>query len=78
MTEHSFKKCGISCNLDGTEDDINSQDVCPAHAAPVGSNASATESSSDDDDPIMWDDSAVPIPAAFFDSDNDSEFEGFH
>ena len=80
MIEHSFKKCGISCNLDGTEDDIIFEDVCPAHAAPVGSNASATESSSDDDDdPIMWDDSAVPIPAAFFDSDDDdSEFEGFH
>ena len=77
MIEHSFKKCGISCNLDVTEDDIIFEDVCPAHAAPVGSNASATESSSDDD-PIMWDDSAVPILAAFFDSDDDSEFEGFH
>ena len=39
----------------------------------------ATETSSDDDDSeySMWDDAAVPIPAAFFDSDDDSEFEGF-
>ena len=48
MIEHSFKKCGISCNLDGMEDDSIFDDVCPAHATPVGSNASATESSSDD------------------------------
>ena len=31
MIEHSFKKCGISCNLDGTEDDIIFDDVCPAN-----------------------------------------------
>ena len=70
MIEHSFKKCGISCNLDGTEDDIIFDDVCPAHAAPVGSNAATTETSSDDDDSDMWDDAAVPIPAVFFDSDD--------
>ena len=78
MIEHSFKKCGISGNLDGTEDDIMFDDVCLTHVAPVGSNASTTETSSDDDDSIMWDDAAVPIPAAFFDSDDDSEYEGFH
>ena len=34
MIEHSFK-CGISNNLDGTDDDIIFEDVCPVHAATV-------------------------------------------
>ena len=25
----------------------------------------------------MWDDAAMPVPAAFFDSDDESDFEGF-
>ena len=28
MTEYSFKKCGITNNLDGTDDDIMFEDVC--------------------------------------------------
>ena len=28
MTEYSFKKCGISKNLEGTDDDIMFEDVC--------------------------------------------------
>ena len=65
MIEHSFK-CGISNNLDGTDDDIIFEDVCPVHAATV----------SDADNTHAWDDTAVPVPAAFFDSD-ESDFEGF-
>ena len=68
MIEHSFKKCGISNNLDGMDDDVIFEDVCPMRAPPV--------SDADDSDTDMWDDAAVPVPAAFFDSD-DSDFEGF-
>ena len=35
MIEHSVKKCGISNNLDGTDNDIMFEDVCPMHAATV-------------------------------------------
>ena len=76
MIEHSFKKYGISCNLDGTEDDIIFEDVCPAHAAPatpplLNHRVTTTTRS-------CGNYSSVPILAAFFDSDDDSVFEGFH
>ncbi|KAI0220579.1 Ubiquitin carboxyl-terminal hydrolase 5 [Lamellibrachia satsuma] len=35
MIEHSFKKCDISNNLDGTDDDIMFEGVDPVHAATV-------------------------------------------
>ena len=70
MIQHRFKKCGISNNLDGTKDDVIFEDVCPMRAPTVG------DSDDSDSDTDMWDDAAVPVPAAFFDTD-DSDFEGF-
>ena len=71
LTERSFKKCSILNNLDGTVDDIMFKDVCPVRVAMV--------SDADDLDPDMdmWDDAAMVVLAAFFDSDDESDFEGF-
>ena len=46
------------------------EDVCQGKAADDDSDA-------DSDDACLWDDTAVPVPAAFLDSDNDSVCEGF-
>ena len=69
--EHSSNKCGISNGLNGTDNNIMFEDVCPVHAAIV-SNADDLDSDTD-----MWDDAAMPVPAVFFDSDDESDFEGF-
>ena len=69
MTEHSFKMCGISNNLDRTDDNIVFEDVCPLRAATV--------SDADDSDTDTWDDTAMPVLAVFFDSDDKSDFERF-
>ena len=66
MIEHSFKKCGISNNLDGTDDDEN---ICLVHTATV--------SDADASDTDTWDDAAMLVLAAFFNSDDESDFEGF-
>ena len=42
-----------------------------AWCAAVVSNANDSDSDTD-----MWDDAAVPVPAAFFDSNDKSNFEG--
>ena len=70
MVAHSFKKCGISNHLDGTEDHVLFEDVCERKAADADSDA-------DSNDACLWDDAVVPVPAAFLDSDDDSDFEGF-
>ena len=68
VIEHSFKKCGILNNLDGTDDDIMFEDVRPVRAATVSDADSVTN---------RWDDAVDPVPAAFFDGDDESNFEGF-
>ena len=68
MIEYSFKKCGISNNLDGTDDDIMFEDVCrcvrPRSAMPTSGNQTRIRG-------------MMPVPAAFIDSDDESDFEGF-
>ena len=72
MVAHSFKKCGISNHLDGTEDNVLFEDVCQRKAADDDSDSDA-----DSNDTCLWDDAAVSVPAAFLDTDDDSDFEGF-
>ena len=65
MIEHSFKKCGVSNNLNGMDGNIIIEDVCPVHAATV------SDADDSDLDMDMWDDAAVLVPAAFFDNDDE-------
>ena len=57
MVQHSFKKCGISNKLDGTEYDVLF-DVCPGKAANV-SDSDDSDSDADSDDMCLSDDAAV-------------------
>ena len=65
MIEYSYKKCGISNN--GT-DDTMFEDACrcmrPRSVMPTTRNHT-------------WDNAAMPVPAAFFDSEDESDFEVF-
>ena len=66
MVEHSFKKCGISNNLDSANDDVLFNNVCDFD-----------NWDTDSDVACLWDNTAVPMPVAFLDSDNESDVEGF-
>ena len=66
---YSFKKCGISNRLDGTEDDILWEEI--------GEQSTELEEEMEEND--IYDDSvtATEFERLFGDSDGDEDFEGF-
>ena len=71
---YSFKRCGISNNLDGTGDDILWED--PAMLQPVDQDETEEESEEASD---PYDDRITQeeIEELFNDDDDESDFEGF-
>ena len=66
MVIHAFKKCGITNNLDGTEDDLIYEDLCAT---------SCRQELLDEDTDCATDcyQSTVPVASAFCESEEDEE-----